>query len=61
MTIVKTHKVRLVTNNVQATLLARHLGYARYAYNHALADFKAGLDAGEWAAGKDPSGQDSTR
>ena len=48
MTIVQTHKVRLVTNNVQATLLARHLGYARYAYNHALADFKAGLDAGEW-------------
>ena len=48
MTNVKTHKVRLVTNNVQATLLARHLGYARYAYNHALADFKAGMDAGEW-------------
>ena len=28
--------------------LARHAGYARFAYNWALADFKAGLDAEEW-------------
>ena len=48
MSIVKTHKVRLITNNAEATLLAHHLGYARFAYNHALADFKAGLDDGEW-------------
>ena len=52
MSIVKTHKVRLITNNAEATLLARHLGYARFAYNHALADFKAGLDDGEWRGDK---------
>ncbi len=48
MSIVKTHKIRLVANNAEATRLARHLGYARFAHNHALADFKAGLDDGEW-------------
>ena len=35
-------------NKKQATALARHVGYARKAWNHALADFKAGLDAGEF-------------
>ena len=48
MSIIKTHQVCLVTNNAEATLLARHQGYARFAFNHALADFKEGLDAGEW-------------
>ena len=44
----KTHKIALDPNNVQATQLAQHCGYARVAYNHALADFKNGLDSGEW-------------
>ena len=44
----KTHKIALDPNNVQATQFAQHCGYARVAYNHALADFKAGLDAGQW-------------
>ena len=48
MSIIKTHQVRLVTNNAEATLLSRHQGYARFAFNQALADFKEGLDAGEW-------------
>ena len=52
MSIVKTHKVSLITNSAEVTLLARHLGYARFAYNHALADFKAGLDDGEWRGDK---------
>ena len=52
MSIIKTHKVRLVTNNAEATLLARHQGYARFAFNHALADFREGLDAGEWRGEK---------
>ena len=52
MSIIKTHKVRLVTNNAEATLLARHQGYARFAFNHALADFREGLDAGEWRGDK---------
>jgi putative transposase len=44
----KTHKIALDPNNIQATQFAQHCGYARVAYNHALADFKAGLDNGEW-------------
>ena len=44
----KTHKIALDPNNVQATLFAQHCGYARVAYNHALADFKDGLDDNEW-------------
>ena len=44
----KTHKIALDPNNVQSTQFAQHCGYARVAYNHALADFKAGLDNGVW-------------
>ena len=44
----KTHKIALNLNNVQATQFAQHCGYARVAYNHVLADFKAGLANGEW-------------
>ena len=36
----KTHKIALDPNNVQATQFAQHCGYARVAYNHALVDFK---------------------
>ena len=48
----KTHKIAMVTNSRQASLLAQHAGFARFAYNTALADFKAGLDAGEWLSDK---------
>ena len=44
----KTHKIALDPNNVQVTQFAQHCGYARVAYNHALADFKAGLAKGDW-------------
>ena len=44
----KTHKIALDPNNVQATQFAQHCGYARVAYNTALADFKEGLDTGDW-------------
>ena len=44
----KTHKIALDPNNVQTTQFAQHCGYARVAYNHALADFKAGLAKGDW-------------
>ena len=44
----KTHKIALDPNNVQATQFAQHCGYARVAYNHALADFKQGLAEGNW-------------
>ena len=44
----KTHKIALDPNSVQATQFAQHCGYARVAYNHVLADFKQGLANGEW-------------
>ena len=44
----RTHLIALDPNKKQATALAEHAGYARKAWNHALADFKAGLDAGEF-------------
>ena len=44
----KTHKIALDPNNVQATQFARHCGYSRVVYNHVLADFKDGLANGEW-------------
>ena len=44
----RTHKIALDPTNIQATLFAQHCGYARVAFNHALADFKDGLDNNEW-------------
>ena len=45
---VKTHKIALKATCEQAKLLSQHCGYARVAYNHGLASFKAGLEADEW-------------
>ena len=42
------HKIALAPNKRQATALRQHCGAARVAFNHALADFREGLDAGEW-------------
>ena len=44
----KTHKIALDPNNVQSTQFSQHCGYARVAYNRALADFKEGLSNDEW-------------
>ena len=44
----KTHKIALAPNNKQRAWFAQQCGYARFAYNHALADFKAGLDNDEF-------------
>ena len=44
----RTHKITLAPSWKQGVLFAQHAGYACIAYNHALADFKAGLDEGEW-------------
>ena len=44
----KTHKITLRPNNKQRAWFAQQCGYARFAYNHALADFKAGLDNDEF-------------
>ena len=40
----KTHKIALDTNNKQHRWFAQQCGYARFADNHALADFKAELN-----------------
>ena len=40
----KTHKIALDPNNKQRRWFAQQCGYARFAYNHALADFKSELD-----------------
>lgn len=45
---IRSHKIALDPTPRQARRLAQHAGYARVAYNHALADFKDGLDRGEW-------------
>ena len=41
---IRTHKIALKPNNKQRNWFAQQCGYARFAYNHALADFKASLD-----------------
>ena len=41
----KTHKIALNPNNKQRRWFAQQCGYARFADNHALADFKAELNA----------------
>lgn len=48
MSLVKTHKIALVPTDEQSKLMAQHAGFARVAYNHALADFRDGLRNGEW-------------
>ena len=45
---IRSHRIALDVNTGQRVALARHAGYARFAYNWALVDFKAGLDVGEW-------------
>ena len=46
------HKIALDPNKRQITAFRRHCGAARVAFNHALADFREGLDAGEWRGDK---------
>ena len=40
-------KIELNPNNKQSTLMSKHAGYARVAFNFALSSLKAGLDAGD--------------
>ena len=44
----KTHKIALDPNNKQRAWFAQQCGYARFAYNHALADFKSALENDEF-------------
>lgn len=40
----KTHKIALAPTFRERRWFAQQCGYARFAYNHALSDFKAGLE-----------------
>ncbi len=44
----KAHRIALEPTPEQEALFNQHAGYARFAYNWAVAEFKAGLDVGEW-------------
>ena len=44
----KAHRVVLKPTPEQEALFGQHAGYARFAYNWALGEFRAGLEAGEW-------------
>ena len=44
----RSHRIALKPTLEQDALFGQHAGYARFAYNWALGEFKAGLDVGEW-------------
>ena len=44
----KSHKIALRPTESQKAWFAQQCGYARFAYNAALSDFKAGLDKDDW-------------
>ena len=44
----RSHRVALKPTADQEALFGQHAGYARFAYNWAVAEFKAGLDMAEW-------------
>ena len=44
----RAHRIALKPTPEQEVLFGRPAGYARFAYNWALGEFKAGLEAGEW-------------
>ena len=44
----RSHRIALKPTAEQEVLFGQHAGYARFAYNWALGEFKAGLDLGEW-------------
>ncbi len=44
----RAHRIALKPTPEQESLFGQHAGYARYAYNWAVGEFKAGLDVGEW-------------
>ena len=44
----KSHRVALRPTSEQESLFLQHAGYARFAYNWAVGEFKTGLEMGEW-------------
>ena len=48
----RAHRIALRPTAEQESLFGQHAGYARFAYNWALSEFKAGLEVGEWLSDK---------
>ena len=48
----RAHRIALRPTPEQESLFGQHAGYARFAYNWAVGEFKAGLDVGEWLSEK---------
>ena len=48
MVMKRSHRVALKPTAEQEVLFGQHAGHARFAYNWALGEFKAGLEVGEW-------------
>ena len=44
----RAHRIALKPRPEQEVLFVQQAGYARFAYNWGVAEFKAGLDVGEW-------------
>ena len=44
----RSHRIALKPTPEQESLFSQHAVYARFAYNWAVGEFKAGLDVGEW-------------
>ena len=44
----RSHRIALKPTTEQESLFGQHAGYARFAHNWALGEFRAGLDVGEW-------------
>ena len=44
----RSHRIALHPTVEQESLFGQHAGYARFAYNWSLGEFKAGLEVGEW-------------
>ena len=45
---IRSHRICLKPTVEQESLFLQHAGYARFAYNWAVGEFKAGLEVGEW-------------
>ena len=50
----RAHRIALKPIPEQESLFGQHAGYARFAYNWAVSEFKAGLEVGEWLSERSP-------
>ena len=49
---IRSHRICLRPTAEQESLFGQHAGYARFAYNWAVGEFRAGLEVGEWLSEK---------